>query len=86
MNLVVQKTRLLYLDLAKTIAMLLVIFYHTLPLLPVSQKCIDFISTLIEPFHVSVFYVISGLLFVNSFDEYESGGANVEYILLNSLY
>ena len=42
--------RLGYLDLCKAIAILLVIFYHSISLLPISNEKINIISTLIETF------------------------------------
>lgn len=92
MQLDVQKSRLSWLDLSKVIAVLFVIFYHSIPLLLLNNELIDIISTIIEPFHVSVFYFISGLLFVNSIKTEEDGGGDkckryfIKYSLLTLIW
>ena len=73
--------RLGYLDLCKAIAILLVIFYHSISLLPISNEKINIISTLIEPFHVSSFYFISGFLFANSLIKFDRCGEGYKCIV-----
>ena len=67
LNLYDDRKRLVYLDIARGICILLVVFGHTLiPNIRENNKIIQFIYDYIYFFHMPVFFIISGIIFENN--------------------